>query len=108
MSTIIPTKFANVPESDYNLSAEQIARVCKALGHPVRMQIVQFLKSERRCFCGQIVDRLPLAQSTVSQHLKNLKEAGVIIGEVEGQGTCYCLNRPLLKRFQTHLARFLG
>ena len=84
-----------------------MARICKAMSHPVRMQIIAFLKTEKQSFCGRIVDHLPLAQSTVSQHLKNLREAGVIIGEIEGKGTCYCLNRALLDQFQASLARFL-
>jgi DNA-binding transcriptional ArsR family regulator len=94
----------NLPQ----LAPDEMARICKAMGHPIRMRIIDFLKAEKKCFCGQIVSRLPLAQSTVSQHLKNLKDAGVIIGEVEGPGTCYCLNRPLLKQFRTSMARFLA
>jgi len=78
------------------------------MGHPIRMQIIQFLKAEKKCFCGELVTRLPLAQSTVSQHLKTLKEAGVIIGTVEGPGTCYCLNRPLLACFKNSIGRFIG
>lgn len=89
------------------LPRDIMARICKAMGHPVRMQIIAFLKAEKQCYCGQIVDHLPLAQSTVSQHLKNLKEAGVVIGEVEGPGTCYCLNLPLLRQFKHSLANFI-
>ena len=55
------------------LDRDELARICKAMGHPVRMQIIQFLKAETQCFCGELVTRLPLAQSTVSQHLKTLK-----------------------------------
>ena len=98
----------NMPEScgaileDRNepLDAETFALVCKALGHPARLQIVEHLKRTDRCVCGEIVDMLPLAQSTVSQHLKCLKEAGLIIGTVEGPRTCYCVDRNLLQRFK--------
>ena len=82
------------------LDQETYAMICKALGHPVRVMIVQYLKQIDRCLCGEIVDILPLAQSTVSQHLKCLKEAGLIIGAVEGVCTCYCLNREMLDRFK--------
>ena len=89
------------------LPRDELARICKAMGHPIRMQIIQFLKAEKQCFCGELVNRLPLAQSTVSQHLKTLKKAGVIIGTVEGPGTCYCLNRPLLACFKNSIGRFI-
>ena len=65
----------------------ELAVRCKTLGHPVRIRILQFLKQADRCICGQIVDMLPLAQSTVSQHLKILKEAGLVVGEIEGPRT---------------------
>lgn len=71
---------------------EWFSQICKALGHPTRVEIVRYLKKIDRCVCQEIVDILPLSQSTVSQHLKILKTAGVIQGEVEGPRTCYCLN----------------
>ena len=64
--------------------ADDLGRLCKALGHPARIRIIKHLLEENRCVCGRIVEVLPLAQSTVSQHLKILKEAGLILGEVEG------------------------
>ena len=82
------------------LDAETFARICKALGHPARVRIIEHLKEMDRCICGQIVDILPLAQSTVSQHLKQLKAAGLIQGEVEGLKTCYCLDHDMLRRFK--------
>lgn len=104
MSTRIP---AISPAADPELlPPERLARICKALGHPVRLQIVEFLKAEKNCFCGQIVKHLPLAQSTVSQHLKCLKEAGLVIGAIEGPGTCYCLDDLMLRQFQSSLAHF--
>jgi len=78
---------------------EQFASMCKALGHPARVMIINYLKKIDRCLCGDIVELLPLAQSTVSQHLKCLKEAGLIKGEVEGPKTCYCLDKTMLEKF---------
>ena len=74
-------------------SSERLAEMCKALGHPARISILRQLLQEDRCVCGRIVEVMPLAQSTVSQHLKVMKEAGLIIGEVEGPKTCYCVDR---------------
>lgn len=78
------------------LGEEELAGVCKALGHPARVRIMQQLLKEKSCVCGRIVQVQPLAQSTVSQHLKILKEAGLVHGEVEGKRTCYCVNREML------------
>jgi DNA-binding transcriptional ArsR family regulator len=79
---------------------ERIAAICKALAHPVRVRIVAHLKAMEHCICGQIVDVLPLAQSTVSQHLKILKESGLVKGTIEGPRTCYCLGRNVLAEFK--------
>ena len=89
-----------------DLDTEVFAAICKALSHPIRVQIVDYLKRIDKCFCGEIVELLPLAQSTVSQHLKSLKEAGLIKGEVEGPKTCYCLDKKMLNRF-TRMAKSL-
>lgn len=70
----------------------RLAAMFKALGNPVRLAILKHLSDCRRCICGDIVAALPLAQSTVSQHLKVLKEAGLIRGEIEGPSTCYCVD----------------
>lgn len=72
--------------------AERLARMLRALGNPVRFQIMQILAERRSCITQEIVATMPLAQSTVSQHLKVLREAGLIEGEVEGPATCYCIN----------------
>lgn len=69
----------------------QLARLAKALGHPARVAILRLLLRRDSCICGELVDELPLAQSTVSQHLKQLKEAGLIRGEVSGPRVCYCV-----------------
>ena len=81
------------------IEAMPMARIFKALGHPARLQIVHHLLRTDECICGDIVQRLPLAQSTVSQHLKVLKQAGLIQGRLSGPKTCYCLNRRLWQQF---------
>lgn len=91
---------------DSTINFEAFALLCKALGHPARVAIVQHLKTIDHCICGEIVDLLPFAQSTISQHLKCLKDVGLIKGEVEGARTCYCLNREVLEGFQ-HMANSL-
>ena len=79
---------------------EVLARLAQALGHPARVAIVRLLRERTTCICGEIVEVLPLAQSTVSQHLKVLKEAGWVQGEVDGPRMCYCLNPATLERFR--------
>src|SRR5512141_1557236 len=71
---------------------QRLARMLKALGNPVRFQIVEFLAEHPVCVTNEIVKNTPLAQSTVSQHLKVLREAGLVQGEIEGPATCYCLD----------------
>ena len=68
------------------------AGLAKALAHPVRIRILEILGGRRACICGGLVERLPLAQSTVSQHLRELRDAGLIRGDVDGPRTCYCLD----------------
>jgi ArsR family transcriptional regulator len=80
------------------------ARFAKALGHPARVAIVRMLIARGECVCGTIVEGLPLAQATVSQHLKVLKQAGLIRGEIDGPRVCYCIDPEALKRFQSLLA----
>ena len=70
----------------------RLAKMLKALGNPIRFQIVETLAERQMCITSEIVETTPLAQSTVSQHLKVLKEAGLIHGEIEGPATCYCLD----------------
>ncbi|PIR18109.1 MAG: transcriptional regulator [Deltaproteobacteria bacterium CG11_big_fil_rev_8_21_14_0_20_49_13] len=77
-----------------------LSRMCKAFGHPIRMQIVKHLKGANKCVCGKIVDILPIAQATVSQHIKVLKEAGIISGKISGPSTCYCIDKGALKEFK--------
>jgi len=79
-------------EDTFSDTDRHLAQCLKALAHPARLAIVRLLAERDECVCGEIVADLPLAQSTVSQHLKALKEAGLIRGAVEGRSTCYCLD----------------
>ena len=79
-----------------------IATMAKALGHPARVAIIEYLLKVDACICGDIVNELPLAQPTVSQHLKELKNAGLIKGEVEGNSICYCINEKSLEKLQAY------
>jgi ArsR family transcriptional regulator len=75
---------------------QEVAVLAKALGHPARVRIMRLLLTRDACYCGQLVDELGLAQATVSQHLKMLKDAGLIVGEIEGPRICYCAGRDRL------------
>ncbi len=86
---------------------QELAALAKALGHPARIAILRTLAQKQRCICGEIVEVLPLSQATVSQHLKALKEAGLIKGEVEGVKSCYCLNVEYLERMSPLLNQFI-
>jgi DNA-binding transcriptional ArsR family regulator len=77
---------------EFTVKDNKIAEYAKALAHPARVAILQMLIRKQSCICGDIVDELPLSQSTVSQHLKELKNAGLIKGEIEGPRVCYCIN----------------
>ena len=87
----------------FKLRENKLAHYAKALGHPARIAIIQFLIKQQSCFCGDIVDHLPFSQSTVSQHLKELKDAGLIKGEIEGVRTCYCINEKEWRLAQKQL-----
>ncbi len=100
----MPGKESNTGSPEPNLQqlfdVDTLARICKALGHPARIKIINFLRKTDRCVCGKIVDILPLAQSTVSGHLKCLKQAGLIRGEIEGLNTCYCLDTEVVDKLK--------
>jgi ArsR family transcriptional regulator, arsenate/arsenite/antimonite-responsive transcriptional repressor len=95
MNSRRPSSFADRPEGTASLpgmsAADEVAlaTLAKALGHPARVRILRFLLSRDACMCGEINKVIPLAQSTVSQHLKVLKEAGLIVGEIDGPRVCY-------------------
>lgn len=79
---------------------EELATLAKAIGHPARVQILRILGRKNACICGDIVDELPLAQSTVSQHLKVLKDAGLVRGDIDGPRVCYCIEPRALRRIK--------
>ena len=78
----------------------ELARMTKALGHPARVAIMRLLIARGECVCGAIVDELPLAQATVSQHLKVLKDVGLVQGEIDGPRVCYCVNPAAVRRLK--------
>jgi DNA-binding transcriptional ArsR family regulator len=79
-------------KEEFSVKDNKIARYAKALAHPARVAILRLLIKKQACVCGSIVDELPLSQSTVSQHLKELKEAGLVKGDIEGAKVCYCID----------------
>jgi ArsR family transcriptional regulator len=90
----------------FTAGQNELAAAAKALGHPARIAIIEYLLSVDTCICGDIVDVLPLAQATVSQHLKELKNAGLIKGSVEGASICYCIDEngfEKIKSFFDHI-----
>jgi ArsR family transcriptional regulator len=89
---------ASVPDS--GRLDDELAKLAWALAHPARVRILRILICREACVCGELVDQLPLAQSTVSQHLKILKESGLVQGEVEGPKVCYCVNPAALERLK--------
>ena len=85
----------------------RIADFAKALGHPARVAILEFLARQDACMCGDIVDHLPLSQSTVSQHLAELKRVGLVKGEIEGPRVCYCIDKAVWDEARQTLSQFL-
>lgn len=88
---------------EFSVKDNRVAKYAKALSHPARVAILKFLSKQKSCMCGDIVDKLPLSQSTVSQHLKELKAAGLIKGDIEGASVCYCINPKEWKNAQKYL-----
>ena len=88
----------------FSNNQNELAMLFKALSHPARVAIIEYLLSVDTCICGDIVNELPLAQPTVSQHLKELKNAGIIKGSVDGTSICYCINEATLKKFELYFS----
>lgn len=88
----------------FTKSQIELSGLAKALGHPARIAIIQFLADRKSCVCGDIVDELPLSQSTVSQHLKELKNVGLIKGDIEGPSVCYCIDEKMWTKAQKLLS----
>jgi ArsR family transcriptional regulator, arsenate/arsenite/antimonite-responsive transcriptional repressor len=93
-------------KSDYfSLEQNEISNLFKALGHPARIAIIEYLLKAKSCICGDIVNELPLAQPTISQHLKELKSVGIIQGSIEGKTICYCLNPKIIFQLESIIGR---
>ena len=88
---------------EFSVKDNRVARYAKALSHPARIAILKLLVKKQACICGDIVDELPLSQSTVSQHLKELKEAGLIKGDIDGARVCYCIDEEEWQRARQSL-----
>lgn len=86
----------------------QMAIIAKALGHPARIAIVEYLMKVNECICGDIVNELPLAQPTVSQHLKELKNAGIIKGSIEGNSICYCIDEKTFEMLNSYFSNIIS
>lgn len=97
-----------VKTENFRARENRVARVAKALAHPARVLILRELALRSECVCGEIVEAIPLAQSTVSQHLRELKELGIIRGEISGPRSCYCIDRKEVEELLAPLEEFLS
>lgn len=88
----------------FSVEHNEMATLLKAMSHPARVAIVEYLLSVDSCICGDIVNELPLAQPTVSQHLKELKNANIIKGNIEGTAICYCINPEVIQKIEQHFS----
>jgi DNA-binding transcriptional ArsR family regulator len=87
-------------KEEFTQKEQELAAFAKAMSHPARIAILKVLANKTGCICGEIVEVLPLAQSTVSQHLKELKNAGLVDGETDGAKSCYCINWKAFEKFK--------
>lgn len=93
---------------EFTVKENKIAAYAKALAHPARVAIIQMLLKKQSCICGDIVEELPLSQSTVSQHLKELKNAGLIKGDIDGVTICYCVDEKEWQQAKQYLGALLN
>jgi ArsR family transcriptional regulator len=91
-------------KEQFTQKEQDLAEFAKALAHPARIAILKLLAQRNKCICGEIVDVLPLSQSTVSQHLKELKNAGLIDGNIDGPRSCYCINWKAFAKFNAEFS----
>ena len=98
----------NVEKLKFTIKDNKIAKYAKALAHPARVAILQLLIKKQACICGDIVNELPLSQSTVSQHLKELKDAGLIKGDIDGVKVCYCIDETEWDKAKFYLNSLFG
>ena len=99
---------ATARTEEFTVRDNRVAKYAKALSHPARVAILRLLLKKQSCICSEIVDELPLSQSTVSQHLKELKEAGLIKGDIDGPRTCYCVDEAEWAQASKQMAEFLN
>lgn len=92
----------------FTAQQNELAAMAKAIAHPARIAILQYLVKTNACVCGDIVEELGLAQATTSQHLKELKQAGIIHGTIEGVSVCYCINPAVWKKYKALFNTFFG
>ena len=92
----------------FSTKTNRIAELAKAIGHPARVAILELLAAKQYCVCGDLVDELPLSQSTISQHLRELKKVGIIQGQIEGVSVCYCIDPKVWKETQDLLQLFFS
>ena len=95
-------------KEEFEMQEIELADFAKAIGHPARIAILKVLAKKDVCICGEIVEVLPLAQSTVSQHLRELLKAGLITGTVDGVKSCYCINWTTFERFSEKFNQFFN
>jgi len=90
----------------FSADQNRLADLAKALGHPARIAILEFLARSNACMCGDIVEKLPLSQSTISQHLRELKNVGLVKGDIEGTRVCYCIDNRALEQARRLMDKF--
>ena len=93
---------------EFTVKQNKIAQYLKALGHPARIAILELLIKKQSCICGDIVDDLPLSQSTVSQHLNELKKVGLIKGDIDGAKVCYCIDEKAWETAKKYISAFFS
>ncbi len=95
-------------KEEFSVKQNRVADLAKALAHPARIAILEFLANSNSCMCGDIVEKLPLSQATVSQHLAELKRSGLIKGEIDGPRVCYCIDEKAWTDAKSLLSQFLS
>ena len=105
--TIKKVSMGTTKKEEFTAKQNRLSEIAKAIGHPAPIAILEYLSKSDSCICRDIVEELPLSQSTVSQHLRELKNAGLIKGEIEGTSVCYCLNEKGWNEVQSLLGDFL-
>lgn len=100
----VPTPQTERADTLTEADEESLALFCKALGHPARVRIMRILLDKQECVCGDLVELMPLAQSTVSEHLRILKEAGLVQGRIDGPRRCYCASPDALLRLKSFVS----